>query len=271
MKMKFLNKLKLNSNGFGHHIILPIIVVAAITAVGIRVIIASHAAVSIAPAGTYTFINMPSSNYTNITNDIKINSVSNLGNTPYFWSHQFYFMGGPTGQGAYFGIQGINRALFSVFDYASPQASSYCSVVKAGFDGGNEPGTSCIISYKVTQGHTYHLKVSKISSNSLGNNWQATVEDETTGVTTNIATINVASSWGNIASSSIVWTEYFGSSISSCSSLPLSNVTFSKFTAANGKYTAPASHSDSITQNACTPNSKIIDNSSNSFTHEMGI
>jgi hypothetical protein len=269
--MKKIKRLKLNSNGFGHHILLPVIVIAVISLVGYRVMTASHAATGVAPAGTYTTVYMPKATYSNITHDLKINSVPNLGSTDYFWSRQFYFQAGPTGQGGYVGLQGINRAIFSIFDYDSPEYSSACTGYASGFDGGTEPGTSCYINYTVVQGHTYHLKVADVSKDSKGINWQASVEDLTTGKTTTIATVNVASSWGQLSSASIVWTEYFGPPLTSCSSLPLSNVTFSKFAGNNNTYTSPTSHTDTIAQNSCTYLSNIIDNSSSSFTHEMGI
>ncbi len=267
--MKITKLTKLNAKGFSHHFIFALIVVVIIALVGVRVILSSHAATQpVTPAGTYVFINMPAGNLTNITHEVTINNVPNLGKTDYFWSHQYYYMGGPSGQGGYIGIQGINRAVFSIFDWASPEASKICNVQKANFDGGNEPGTSCIISYTVKLHHTYRLSVTKVSQDANGNNWRGTVTDLTSGGTTTIATVNVPTSWGNIASNSIVWTEYF-TSISSCASQPKSNVTFSHFTANNNKFTALASHTTQITQNSCTANSKIIVNNNNSFTEEM--
>ena len=224
---------------------------------------------------TYTDITMPASNLTNISHDLTINNVPNLGSTQYFWSHQFAFSGSgvPSAGGAYIGLQGTDSALFSVFDYPSPEASSDCKVSQQGFDGyTGESGTSCILHYIVTQGDTYQLQVTNEGADSQGVNWLGEVTDLTTGVTTDIATINIAASWGNLSSWSVVWTEWFGASPSSCSALPYSNVTFSDFTANNGQYTTPSSTSDTLqTGTGCTGYSQITDNSYNSFTQIMGI
>jgi len=228
---------------------------------------------TVSPAGTYTWIYMPANNLTTISHDVTINNVTNLGNADYFWSHQFYFMGGPEGEGAYIGIQGINRAVFSIFDYASTEVSPSCNVQQAGFDGYDESGTSCIISYPITQGHTYQLQVTNIGQDSQGINWLGTVTDLTTNQTTDIATVNVDSSWGDISDLSVVWTEDFGSAVDSCNEYQYSNVTFSNFEATDMndvQYTAPSSNSDNISQNSCTPSSFVTDNNSNSFTQGMG-
>jgi uncharacterized protein DUF3472 len=259
---KFVTKPKLAILGF----------VLVFAAAGITYQVITHAA-DIAPAGTYVYVNMPTGNLTNISHDLTINNVPNLGSATYFWSKQFYFMSGPSGQGGYIGLQGIDKAVFSIFDYASTEASPICDVVQSGFDGGvyDEPGTSCIIDYPVVQGDSYRLQVTDIGQDSQGINWQGSVENLTTGQTTVIATVNVAASWGDLTGSFIVWTEDFGAAITSCSDLPFSDVTFSNFTADNGQYTMPASHSEQIAQNDCTSYSQITDNNANSFTEEMGI
>jgi hypothetical protein len=253
-------------------------VVSVILIVGIVAKLNDKNSPSFALAGaqnTYTDIYMPASNLTNISHNLTINNVANLGTADYFWSHQFSFSGSgmPTAGGAYIGLQGINRAIFSVFDYASPEASSDCSVSQNGFDGyTGESGTSCIMSYTVTQGHTYRLQVTDVGQDSQGINWQGEVTDLTTGQTTVIATVNVDASWGDLSSASSVWTEWFGSPPSSCSALPYSDVTFSDFTANNGQYTSPSSTSDSLqTGTGCSGYSQIVDNSYNSFTQIMGI
>jgi hypothetical protein len=247
-----------------------------IFAVAAPILILNSTAYAVANAqNTYTNVNMPSSNLTDISEDLTINNVTSLGSADFFWSHQFGFSGSevPTAGGAYIGLQGINRAIFSVFDYASTEASSDCTVSQNGFDGyTGESGTSCILSYTVTQGHTYRLQVANKGQDSQGVNWLGTVTDLTTEQTTDIATINVALGWGNLASGSSVWTEWFGAAPSSCSALPYSNVTFSNFTANNDQYTSPSSTSDSLqTDTGCSGYSQIVDTSNNSFNQIMGI
>jgi len=223
---------------------------------------------------TYTYIYMPSGNLTNVSHEVTINNVPNLGSAGFFWSDSLYFTSAPSDGSAYFGIQGINRALFSVFDYPSTEASSNCTVQQSGFDGGayTYGGTSCIINYTIVQGHTYLLTVTDIGQDSQGTNWQATVEDLETGITTDIATVNIATSWGTLTNTQDAWTEWFGATPSSCATLPYSNVTFSDFTANNGQYTSPSSSSDALqTGTGCTGYSQIVDNNYNSFTQIMGI
>ncbi|HUC79255.1 MAG TPA: hypothetical protein VMQ58_03355, partial [Candidatus Saccharimonadales bacterium] len=251
-------------------------VFGVIFAVAAPILILNSTAYAVANAqNTYTNVNMPSSNLTDISEDLTINNVTSLGSADFFWSHQFGFSGSevPTAGGAYIGLQGINRAIFSVFDYASTEASSDCTVSQNGFDGyTGESGTSCILSYTVTQGHTYRLQVANKGQDSQGVNWLGTVTDLTTEQTTDIATINVALGWGNLASGSSVWTEWFGAAPSSCSALPYSNVTFSNFTANNDQYTSPSSTSDSLqTDTGCSGYSQIVDTSNNSFNQIMGI
>ncbi len=206
-----------------------------------------------------------------------LNNTPNLGSLGYFWSHQFGFTSAPTNGGAYIGIQGIDTAIFSIFDWPSTQASSACKVYQSGFDGGaySFGGTSCLINYKLTQGDTYQTMVTKVGQDANGIEWQGSVTNLTTGVKTIIATVAVPASWGDISNSSIVWTEYFPANskpIASCASLPPSNVTFSNFTGSNasGSYSISSS-SDSITQNACSNFSNITDNSHDSFTQQMGV
>ena len=224
---------------------------------------------------TYTNVTMPSSNLTNISEDLTLNNVTSLGTADFFWSHQFGFSGSgtPAAGGAYIGLQGVNKAVFSVFDYPSPEASSDCVVSQDGFDGyTGESGTSCILNYTVTQGHTYRLQVTNEGQDAQGANWLGQVKDLTTGQTTTIATINIAVSWGNLSAGSSAWTEWFGASPSSCSALPYDNITFSNFTANNGQYTSPSSTDDTLqTGTGCTGYSQIVDNSYNSFTQIMGI
>ncbi len=223
---------------------------------------------------TYTNIYMPASNLTDVSHEVTINNVPNLGSADFFWSDNLYFNGAPSNGTAYFGIQGINRALFSVFDYPSTEASSNCTVQQSGFDGGVYAygGTSCIINYTITQGHTYLLTVTDVGRDSQGINWQASVEDLTTGITTNIATVNIATSWGTLTSTQDAWTEWFGPVPASCSALPYSNVTFSNFTANNDQYSTPSSHIDTLqTGTGCSGYSQIVDTSNNSFNQIMGI
>lgn len=240
------------------------------------IIICSRSVYAVANAqNTYTNIYMPASNLTNISHDLTINNVANLGTADYFWSNQFGFSGSgvPSAGGAYIGLQGINRAVFSVFDYASPEASSDCTVSQDGFDGyTGESGTSCILSYTVTKGDSYQLQVTNEGQDSHGINWLGQVKNLNTGQTTTIATINVAASWGDLSDYMSAWTEWFGNAPSSCSALPYSNVTFSNFTANNGQYSSPSSSSDTLqTGTGCSGYSQIIDSCDYSFNQIMGI
>ncbi len=266
MKTK-LSAISINRNIFLSSCLLTILVLVGMGFSTVK------AASTVSVAGPYTSIFMPANNLTAQSYDLTINNVPGLGNTDYFWSNQFGFMSTPPLGGAYFGLQGIDKAVFSVFDWASPEASSICNVQQANFDGGNEPGTSCIINYNVNQNHTYFLNVYRASIDANGYNWEATVKDLNTGRTTVIATINVPASWGNLTGYEINWTEYFGTPQASCPTRTQSQVTFSNFTAYSGTtyYGAPSSFSNSIAQNSCTASTSITSYYPYSFTQTIGL
>lgn len=243
------------------------LVLLPVVLVGIYVIFKIFAAV--APSGTYTDTIFPRSDYTSFSHDLTINQVSNLGTVPYFWSSQFWFSANyPNSSGGYIGLQGTNRALFSI--WGTTTGSSSCVSSSSNFDGGgaNSSGTSCGINYTVTQGHTYRLRMALVSGDGSNQTWGGWVLDRTTGVETSIATITVPSSWGNLAYYRTSWTEYFGQQLNNCTDYPYSNVTFSNYTTNNGD--VPSSHNDHLSSTSCS-NSRVTDNGSNSFTQEMGI
>lgn len=244
-----------------------ILVIVLVAGIGSSVFISTFAAT--APAQPYTDIYMPGDPHYNIDYNLSIDQVTNLGSVPYFWSRQFNFAQGPSGTGAYIGLQGINKAVFSVFGESS-STSPGCNTVSSGFDGGSGPGTACLIDYTVQQGHTYRLRVWSISQDDNNKTWGAWVMDTATGQDTQIATISVPLSWGNVGTWSVVWSEYFWP-LTSCSQLPYSKVTFSNFIADAGQWTAPYQHNEHIGQTDCTSGTKITDNSDNSFTQETGI
>lgn len=232
---------------------------------------------AVAPAGTYSNISMSANDLTSISNDTTINNVPNLGSAAYFWSHQINFVSEPKDGGAYIGIQGTNKAIFSVFNWPSAKASPTCEVKQSGFDAGaySFGGTACHIDYTITQGHTYKLAVTKVGQDAQGNDWVGTVTDTTTGSTTGIGTINIPTSWGNISNSSSAWTEYFAANatpVGDCTKIPPSDITFSNFNGTkNGAPVPIGSHTNSITQNKCKDYSSITDINNNSFNQKMGI
>lgn len=230
------------------------------------------------PAQTYTQIYMPATDLTTISYDIKLENVPKLGSEAYFWSRQFGFTKAPENGGAYIGLQGTNKIVFSVFNWPSPKASPRCKVLTTGFDEGlyDFGGTSCIAQYTLTQGHSYRVTVQKVGTDSLGNNWEGSVTDLNTGSRTVIATINVPTSWGDISDSSSVWTEYFdvadGKLKRGCEEMPPSAVTFSNFTAINSKGTYAIKNSTSkINETLCSNYSAISDNGKGSITQIIGV
>ena len=247
-------------------------------ALGVLLLSISHATNNIAPAGTYVWTYPPVSNLTQSGYDLTVNKADNLGNTPYFWSHEVYFINSPgANQGtAYIGLQGLNTAVFSVFG-ASLSSSPACKVQTSNFDNGaySFGGTSCISSYPVAAGVTYRLSITEGSPSLIGGtlyvDWQGTVINTNNNQKTVLGDIDVPFSWELLTNQVVNWTEYFGPALSSCAVLPYSNVTFSNFTFDSGQYTQPSSFSENITQNACTSTSSITENSINSFTEQMGI
>jgi hypothetical protein len=237
----------------------------------------------VVPANTYTYINYP----TNLLDEEKWELTPNsIPQSQYFWSQQFEFSGscgtGCVGApGAYVGLQGINKMVFSVFGVASPEQSTGCTTVTNNFDGiSGESGTQCLFSYTVTQGDTYLFTLQWVSTDSNGYNWLATVKNVTTSVTTTIGEINTPTSWGILNGTpgangtGPAFSEYFGSQLAACPTTTQTEVSWADFSAdeffGSSNPELPSSSADFVQSNSCQAHSEVVNWGSYVFTHLIG-
>lgn len=231
-----------------------VIVVAVAAGLLLTMPAAAHA---VAPQGTYTDWYWPASaqGYYNFDHDLNVQYVTP--DAPYFWSHQFGFIGG---DGGYLGLQsrgiGFNGyvgklAIFSIWQ--ANGASGSC-----GTFAGEGEGYSCKIPYQWVSGRRYRLRLWAVSADALGTWWVAAVMDRSTGVETQIGLIRVPPSWGWLGSWSVMWTEYFGGPLSSCSAQPYSRAIFYAPTA-NAGTVSPSSRHNHLSQGTGCNNGRITD------------
>ena len=180
----------------------------------------------------------------------------------YFWAHQFRIIGG---EGGYIGLQTKgNRvdgslgkmAIFSIWNAVEADGPS------TRFSGEGE-GWSCRIPYQWEAGRAYALKVATVG----GGWWTAKVRDEATGVISEIGGIRVPEHWRQLDTWSVMWTEYYGPPLNSCSELPYSRVVFGTPLANDGE-TKPAGSHSHIGDGTCE--TSHIETVPNGVRHEMG-
>jgi hypothetical protein len=222
------------------------------------------------PAGTYTEWRWPPSTSFARTllagyrsfEHVLIPEIDPGPDTTYFWAHQFRIIGG---EGGYIGLQTKgNRvdgslgkmAIFSIWNAVDADG------LKTRFSGEGE-GWSCRIPYQWQAGRAYGLKVVNVG----GGWWAAKVRDEETGEVSEIGGIRVPESWRLLDTWSVMWTEYYGPPLTSCSDLPYSRVIFGTPLANDGE-TRPAGSHSHIGDGTC--DTSYIEAVPNGVRHEMG-
>lgn len=182
----------------------------------------------------------------------------------YFWAHQFRLIGG---EGGYIGLQTKgNRAdgslgkmaIFSVWDALEAEGPGTVR-----FDG-EGTGWSCRIPYQWEPGRAYGLRVWTPG----GGWWAAAVRDETTGRVDELGGIRVPANWRNLDTWSVMWTEYYGPPLTSCSDLAYSSVIFGTPTADGGEVKPAGSHSH-LSEGTCQ--TSRIETVAGGVRHEMGM
>ncbi len=143
----------------------------------------------------------------------------------YFWAHQFGLVGG---EGGYVGLQTKgNRAdgslgkmaIFSLWDALGADGTGVVP-----FSGEGE-GWSARIPYLWEAGTTYRLRVETADTAPDGTWWAASVTDTATGVASDIGRLRAPPGWGGLGAWSVMWTEYYGPTLTRCSDLaPVSAV-----------------------------------------------
>ena len=184
--------------------------------------------------------------------------------TTYFWAHQFRLIGG---EGGYVGLQTKgNRAdgslgkmaIFSIWD--AEEADGPGTVR---FSGEGE-GWSCRIPYQWQAGRAYGLKVFTPG----GGWWGAKVRDETTGAVSELGGIRVPQHWRGLDTWSVMWTEYYGPPLNSCSDLAYSSVIFGTPTADDGEVKPAGSHSH-LGEGTCQ--TSHVEQLADGVRHQMGL
>jgi hypothetical protein len=144
----------------------------------------------------------------------------------YFWSHQFWLVGGPAG---YCGLQTLGSeptgkiAIFSIWDAESATGPEFA----ARFTGEGD-GYSVRLRWPWVVGEEYTLGVAA----SGPSEWSATVDGYLIG------TIRVPSAWGGLAGSSVMWTERYLGRLRSLGDIRRSEVRFGT-PAAGGSAASP--------------------------------
>jgi hypothetical protein len=182
--------------------------------------------------GTYTNMSWayPVNGYSTMNHQLTVEAVTQ--DAPYFWAHQFGIV---SGEGGYIGLQsgGYRKngtigksAVFSIFGAGIEGTAEACNVEQADFDGGPGAGTSCIIPFEWVLGHKYDLKIVKGATTSNGIVWTGTIVDTVTSEETKIADIKVPLTWKGMGDASYLWSEYFGPTITDCTTQPYSKVRY---------------------------------------------
>ena len=186
------------------------------------------------------------------------------GDTTYFWAHQFRLIGG---EGGYIGLQTMGHradgsvgkmAIFSIWDAEEAEGPGTLRF------GGEGEGWSCRIPYAWEAGRAYGMKIFTPG----GGWWGAKVRDEETGKVDEIGGIRVPEHWRNLDSWSVMWTEFYGPPLNSCSDLPYSSVIFGTPTAHDGEVRPAGSHSH-ISDGTCQ--TSYIEHLPEGVRHQMGL
>ncbi len=192
--------------------------------VSTNLILVNHVSAASA-SGTYSdnyFPTPPTSGYSSVQHDLNVDYVTP--HASYFWAHQINFASSGTKGGGYFGMQSGSSStqdrvvLFALWDTTRANGSSCSSFSNEG------SGMHCGVGYNWVAGRTYHFKLGKLSQDTYGTWWRASVVDTVTGVVTIIGDIENPPGWGGLGTFSGLWTEYFAGSVSTCNDLPYSKV-----------------------------------------------
>jgi hypothetical protein len=176
----------------------------------------------------------------------------------YFWSHQFWLVGGEAG---YLGLQTMGSAprgkiaIFSVWNATDADGPAFVSR----FDGEGE-GYSVRIPFAWEVGSTYALRVAR-SADDPGV-WEAFVDGHLIG------RIEVPARWRGLRDVSIMWTERYAGRVASCADLAHSVARFG-VPSANGGAVAPIGRHHHLSSPPGCPGSSIADEP-DGVIHVMG-
>jgi len=167
----------------------------------------------------------------------------------YFWAHQFQL---ENGEGGYLGLQTRGDrgdgtwekiAIFSIWEALEADGPApFCFT-------GEGVGWSCHIPYPWVAGRAYRLRVATDGAGW----WVASAADDLTGHVSPIGRIKVPDACGGLGRWSVMWTEYYGPSVSRCSDLPCARVVFGTPTATSTSTSTSAAASTTAASTTVVP------------------
>jgi uncharacterized protein DUF3472 len=204
------------------------------------------------PTGTYTDWHWPAAprGYTRF--DWELCPQTDPSPVGYFWSHQFWLVGGEAG---YVGLQTQGSeptgkiAIFSVWQATGADGPSYVAPFS-----GEGSGFSVRIPFEWRVGEVCRLTVGAAG----GGRWTAWVAHEGESTPLTIGTISVPPRWGGLRDQSVMWTERYAGILASCADLGHAVARFSTPVADGGRV-RPVSHRNHLGVPPGCPGSSVID------------
>lgn len=188
--------------------------------------------------GTYSFWLLPPSpvgDYNELTDTITPHNIPMVANSgqlspEYFYAIEFYNYN-PSSSGQETGYMGLQikpsgeDAIFSWWGASSGTVANSSGISDQFTNEGT--GWHDLIPYDWQANNTYKFSVFYTETTSNGSWFEATVEDTTTGVTTEIGTLEIPVSYESLGDYVVNFVEWFGPHTDSCSAYPWSDVVFS--------------------------------------------
>jgi len=192
----------------------------------------------------------------------------------YFWSHQFWLVGGEAG---YVGLQTQGSeptgkiAIFSIWQATGAEGPSYVAPFS-----GEGSGYSVRIPFEWRVGEVYHLAVgaggeagATGEAGGLGEGrWTAWVAGEGDATPRRIGTIAVPPRWCGLRDHSVMWTERYAGGLASCADIGHAVARFSTPVADGGRVW-PDTHRNHLGVPPGCPGSSVTDGA-DGVTHVMG-
>jgi hypothetical protein len=203
------------------------------------------------PTGTYTDWRWPAAAAGYTSFEWELTPLTNPAPDGYFWSHQFWLVGGEAG---YLGLQTVGSAsvgkiaVFSIWNATSSEGPA-----EAGPFTGEGDGFTARLPYEWEVGSTYRLTV----ETTVAGRWSATVARARSASADLIGHIHVPAGWGGLRDTSVMWTERYSGPMASCDDIRYSRARFSAPTA-NGVVTAVA-HRNYLNESIGCPGSSVTD------------
>jgi hypothetical protein len=157
--------------------------------------------------------------------DMNISILNDPGSSSaYYWSHFFVFSNSSGfSRVGYIGLQtNGKKAIFSIWNALDAQGPN-CRRF-----GGEGVGYQCLINYNFQQGHTYRVRVWRLSNDNTGDWWGGWISDIQTRVENTIGFIKSPPNSGLIKKS-YLFDEYF-LDVSACSMMSYAKVDLSRLT-----------------------------------------